>query len=504
MRSFLLDAISRSLKECAPSAVRGALVTAFMATLAMPETEERVAQETDAGEPKDQLIASLTRLDTKEQLQTDALRNLLSIDDAKVESLLPQAEPRVRGTLFNMMVLQAVDTGNLDTALRLLNQLPQGSIFAYGAATKLMLELPQNREADIQILFRRAMEADRNQHVTIVGGDDFGSMIVRFWQHIPAAVALDAIHQVLAESQSNKDSVSIGSGPSRVAFSTEHDFRLFELVPVLRQLDESEADKIVSDSPEAKAQLEQFPKGIQSIDPTVRDTLLRKGEGGGTTGVAGQTLGSVLAEAVGSDAYNARISEIIAMAENNPRPAITAASALPLSAASIAPRSKALIGVARVAMKKDPAATRDALESMANSLKDVEPSAHYGQRDYYADGIEIAVHIGEIELAKRLLKGGMDEAEALRRKDIDANDPNLAFKGWWPSAAVLTRLVQSASRISPQTALDAIAEISDPELHALCEVTLANVNLGVPVQGGVVMVTNRSTQWAEFGGGAQQ
>jgi hypothetical protein len=474
-----------------------------MATLAMPETEEQITQEKDAGEPRDQLIASVTSLNTKEQLQTDALRNLLSIDAAKVESLLPQAEPRVRGTLFDVMVSRAVDTGKPDIALRLLNQMPQGSIFPYGAATKLMLELPQNREPDKQILFRRAMAADGDQHVTIVGGDDFGSMIVRFWQHIPAAVALEAIHQVLAESHSNKDSVSIGSGPSRVVFSTEYDFRLFELIPVLRELDESEADKIVSDSQEAKAELERFPKGIQSIDSSVGDTPLRKGESG-TTGVAGQDLGRVLPSTAGADAYNARINEIIATAEKNPRQAIAVASALPNSAGLIAPRSKALLGIATVAMKKDPAATRDALESMADSLKDVEPSGRYGQRDYYADGIDIAVRIDEIELARRLLKGGMDEAEALRRKDTDANNPNVAFKGWWPSAAVLTRLVQSASRISPQTALDTIAEISDPELHALCEVTLANSNLGVPAQGSVVMVANRSTQWAEFGGGKQQ
>src|SRR5579872_353043 len=74
MRSFLLDAMSPSLKECAPSKVRRALVTGFMATLAMPETEERIAQEKDAGEPRDWLIASVTSLNTKEQLQTDALR----------------------------------------------------------------------------------------------------------------------------------------------------------------------------------------------------------------------------------------------------------------------------------------------------------------------------------------------------------------------------------------------------------------------------------------------
>ncbi len=76
----------------------------------------------------------------------------------------------------------------------------------------------------------------------------------------------------------------------------------------------------------------------------------------------------------------------------------------------------------------------------------------------------------------------------------------MALKAWWPSTAALSRLVLAASRISPQMALDATREMSDPELRVLCEFRLANDRLGVRLGRSTIMVSKKSSNWAVMSG----
>jgi hypothetical protein len=135
---------------------------------------------------------------------------------------------------------------------------------------------------------------------------------------------------------------------------------------------------------------------------------------------------------------------------------------------------------------------------MAESLGNVEPTGRSGPRDYWAEGIEIATKIEEIDLAKKLLKEGIGQAGKLRSKDTDSDDPNLAVKAWWPSAAMLSKLILAASRISSRTALEATQEITDPEIRLFCQVRLANRQLGARVGHSSVMVNRKQSAWSEY------
>ena len=500
MRSLVLDMIADSLKKCDPRAVRQVLVDAFLNTVAIPETEEGLTEETRAHTGFDQgMRASLANLEAKQTLQTDSLTHLLTEDERKAESLLPQAEPRVRTELLCQMISKAIIAKKLGRALNLLRQSPAEG-FPYGEATNLMLELPLPDEAEKQEIFGWAMAADHERHSLVVGGDDFGSMIVRFWQHLAPAVVLQAISQVLEGAQSSKSGISLGSGSNRASFNSEYQYRVFEFLPILRDLDSDQADRLLADSPEAQAQLKDFPNGIQSLNPAIRDTALRKGEEASTEVIAGAgNIAPLLQQAKITEAYESRIAEIVQVAESNPKQAIEMATGLPSSADILAPRAEALLKIARVAMTKNPSAARDALEGMSESLRKVEPTGRSGPRDYWAEGVEIAIKLTEIDLAKKLLKEGVSQAEKLRSKDADSDDPNLALKAWWPSTAMLSELIMAASRISFETALDAIQEVSDPEIRLLCEVRLANRQLGARIGRTVVMMNRKQSTWNEYG-----
>jgi len=325
VRSYLLETIAGGLSKCDPRKVRRVLIDSFTATLAMPENEEEINLRTrrfvSGGERIDQTtLEALYNLETKQRLQEAALNALLTVDESKVESVLSQAEPRVSEELLSSMISRATSAKKFDRALELFNRLLPKDRFPYEEATQLMLALPPERDTDKQEIFRLAMASDHEWHSPNISSDDFATMIVRFWQHLPPALALDAIHQVLDAARSEDGrGVTLNAASVKLGFASEHDYRVFELLPVLRQLDDDEADKILKESQQAQIQLKQFPNGIQSIDPTIRDTPTKEGE-------QGQGLGGSFGAPNEMDQVlqttNARVQEIRSMAEDNPRQAI--------------------------------------------------------------------------------------------------------------------------------------------------------------------------------------
>jgi len=469
--------------------------------LAMPETQEEENRLASQGQRPDQAtIEVFYNLETKRKLQEAALNALLTVDESKVESLLSQALPDVRATLLRYMVYRAMSAKKFDRALKLLNQVPTKENFPYDEATQLMLELPPERDSDKQEIFRLAMASDHEWHSPNISSDDFASMIVRFWQHVPPALALDAIHQVLDGARSEDGrGVTLNAPSVKLGFASEYDYRVFELLPVLRQLDDDEADKILKDSQQAQIQLKQFPNGVQSIDPTITDTPLKEGEQGqglGGSFGAPKEMDQVLQTTKG------RVQEIGRMAEDNPRQAIAAAATVPESVGSSwwpeFPRAQAYLTIARTTMKKNPFAARDALEEMAASLKHAASSYHATEN--WLEGITMAREMGDVDLAVKLFRSGMEQADKLRSEDADPDDPNLALKAWWPSVSAYWRLVQAASRFSPRTALEQVQEIKDPEILLLLEVRLANNGLGARGEESVTMVHKKSSHssWSEF------
>jgi hypothetical protein len=145
-----------------------------------------------------------------------------------------------------------------------------------------------------------------------------------------------------------------------------------------------------------------------------------------------------------------------------------------------------------VGLKKNPSASKEALEQMADSLKKVDPAMYgrvglrvgVGLRVQYcwSDGVELANKMKDTDLARSLLQEGMEQAERWKGvdgdDDGDDNDPNHALKAWWPSAALFSALLRSAAHISPQTALELIHKLQDPDLVTLFQIRLANDRLG--------------------------
>src|SRR6266849_4456796 len=122
--------------------------------------------------------------------------------------------------------------------------------------------------------------------------------------------------------------------------------------------------------------------------------------------------------------------------------------------------------------------------------------------DKWVEGIAIAREMDEVDLALKLLRSGMEQADKLRSEDADPSDPNIALKAWWPSVSAYWRLVRAASQFSPQTALERVREIKDPEILLLLEVRLASKSFGAHDFESRIMVHKKisHSSWGEFRG----
>ena len=468
MRSYTLLLASRGLQKCAPQKVRATLIDAFMASVALSDADA-----------------------AKTGLQSAALRKLLRLDESTVEQLMPQADPEARAEIQGAMVERAVDRRDFDRALSLLNQIPSDQDYPYAAATQLLLRLPADHEAEKRAIFVDAMAHDREHSSLGVEGDDLSFMVVRFWRHFPPELVLDAIDQILDHSKTDDTQIAMKASSGPINFDNVYQYRLFELLPVLRELDPSKAERLSND-PQVQAQLNKYPNGLQSLDPTVRDTPLRKGEEPGMRGVfmtkSPGASGKVLQDWHSAEIYQRQANEILKQAGDDPRQAIATAATLPVQAGHAVPRSETLLRIAQVGWKKNPSASKEALEQMADSLKKVDPAMYgrvglrvgVGLRVQYcwSDGVELANNMKDTDLARSLLQEGMEQAERWKGVDGDDNDPNFALKAWWPSVALFSALLNSAAHISPQTALELIHKFQDPDLVTLFQIRLANDRLG--------------------------
>ena len=468
MRSYTLLLASRGLQKCAPQKVRATLIDAFMASVALSDADT-----------------------AKTGLQSAALRKLLRLDESTVEQLMPQADPEARAEIQGAMVERAVDRRDFDRALSLLNQIPSDQDYPYAAATQLLLRLPAGHEAEKRAIFVDAMAHDREHSSLGVEGDDLSFMVVRFWRHFPPELVLDAIDQILDHSKTDDTQIAMKASSGPINFDNVYQYRLFELLPVLREVDPSKAERLSND-PQVQAQLNKYPNGLQSLDPTVRDTPLRKGEEPGMQGVfmtkSPGASGKVLQDWHSAEIYQRQANEILKQAGDDPRQAIATAATLPVQAGHTVPRSETLLRIAQVGWKKNPSASKEALEQMADSLKKVDPAMYgrvglrvgVGLRVQYcwSDGVELANNMKDTDLARSLLQEGMEQAERWKGVDGDDNDPKLALKAWWPSVALFSALLNSAAHISPQTALELIHKFQDPDLVTLFQIRLANDRLG--------------------------
>ncbi len=463
MRSFALMEIARGYEKLNPPKALATLRDAFRASQSIEDDSD-------------------PNTSNKTWLQGQVLGRLVALDPAYCEQLVPQLAGPPRSTAINRLIIYHTRRKQFAQAIALLGQLGDEE-FPYIIGSNLVRALPPDMAADKQNLFAQALASfTQHEHKQQIGPDEFGTFISRTWQGLPPDLVLQAIGEVLKQARQSdaKMEITVGAAKGSASFSSIYEYTLFELLPMLRALDPDRAESLLQENRNLQSTAQHFPDGLQSLDPEngIPDSITMR-------------LPSNSGESSTDDRYEdqlqPQIRQIIAQAEKDPKQALAAAMSLPDFHNT---RALALLKLAGAIVKTSPGYAANALDELMKIIPSIQ--REIVQFDMLAGAGDDFLKLGNTESAKKVVDQGFRLAEKLYATDTDADDPNQAFKAMWPSTSAWCRFVALATRISPQTALQAINSIPDPEIQALETIALADSLLGAPSATQMVAIKTKS------------
>ena len=432
----------------------------------------------------------------KMMLRRELVREMVKHSPEKVNDLLLQVDARAKAEIQEELLDTYIEKKQLETAKEILDSMADSDSYPYLQSASLMDALPNSRREERIAIFSQALANYENFNADqIPSDDDFPAMLVRFWRQLPPAMAMDAADTILRKTKEDDSETSklpitlMTSTKGNVRFSSGYELRLFELLPMIGELDRVRAESLLREASGAKAALQTYPNGILSIDKRF-----------GKVPAEGE-LPEIINFGPSFAAFDDEEQEafifqqqarISAEAEHDPKQALADVNTLPaLTPTGHHPRIAGFFAVADKTMKNDPQTCKAALSELRKSdmsnKPDIAVSTLLQVADKYLD-------LHDPEAAMDVVRSAMKMVEALYSKDTDSEDPNLAFKGNWPSTQFWGRCLQMAARISPQTLDEILAQIRDPEIATYEKVMYANGLLGVASSGVQVAQKHRNSQ----------
>jgi hypothetical protein len=359
-----------------------------------------------------------------------------------------------------------------------------------------MQALPADDNAEISQLFTTALASFReHKHEGMMfGGDDFGEMIMRNWKRLPAPTVKEAIYEALnqakAAAQDSKNpgdgQIAMASDKGSLRFNSMYEYRLFQLLPVLRNIDSDEADKLIKENKDADTLLAKYPDGAASfMPPPNRAQSGDAGAGKGAGAAAGNarprssTMISVGGPVNPNGDMAAQVQEmqraakIASDAEEHPQDALANAGSIQNKSF----RAQALMGIARTNVKKNPSVAKEAISRAVDLVPDLPQTA--GQVFIMRDAANLYLQMDETDSAKKIVEKGLALADKAYKDDANADDPNKALKAYWPSTEGYRSFLRVAAKISPQWAASLLKDIADPEVKVSAETAMALEYMGM-------------------------
>ena len=111
---------------------------------------------------------------------------------------------------------------------------------------------------------------------------------------------------------------------------------------------------------------------------------------------------------------------------------------------------------------------------------------------------ELYLKVGDVQAAKKAVDILVKAADKLYQHDTDADDPNKAFKGAWPSTDLWRKAIQQAAKISPSLPEELIAGLHDAEIAEFETVAFAGVLVGGVGTGDPISVSDCRKEGASY------
>ena len=445
--------------------------------------------------------------ESRDRLQTQILQAMVPLAPNRADELLPQIEPAARGPVLSSLLSYYQKNNDWDRAIAMVYRIAPDQEVPYDAVGRIMAALPEERSTDRQQLFATALNSYKNHPSQrgrmMFGGGDFSSLILTQWKKVSRESVLDGIHTVLEQTKQQAQSsnsgapqptsVSMVSGSGAVQFGSRYEFRLFQLLPVLKQVDPSEADKLVKESQAVQGMMDKYPDGFNSFgppnssvpgrgNPSPMGNMMSMSVGGPPSGGGGGRAGGA---GLPSPMLMQQVAKIVQDAQKHPEDALANAGAIPDKQM----RVQAFMGVAQVTAKANTSVTKQALEKALDGVGELDPAQQVNTVNSAAN---LYLEIEDTDAAKKTVEKGVKIADVVYKQDTNADDPNKALKAYWPSAEAYRSLLRVAAKISPAWAMELLKDVSDPEMKGMCQIALAQAWLDVSSGPRTIMTTNKN------------
>jgi hypothetical protein len=475
MHAFVLWRASYAYTKLDPKHAEKLSHDAFMTTQTIEDAPE-----------SDRCGAPGTAGDIKSWIQQSVLYDMVHRDQLKgIKQLLPQATPTVRNEITAELVKYYESKKDLIHAEMLLSTLADSDRYPFGVAANLVTAFGPESSADRMNIFNQALNNfERHSAQTSVGGNDIGIFIDRTWKEVPPGLALEAIDKVLDTTKDNdsQSHYSMSSAKGSVVLNSAYALRLFQLLPILEELDNAKAEALLRDQTEVAEQLKAYPGGMQSL----RSQSTTLSYGGIAAGGSG--LRNAAAEQQISAQMQDRVEDVLAKADTDPAGALAAALTLPVhgTSESSSPRSDALLGIAEKSAAKQLSVSKSALDEFS-TIQDQLTSQEMIGIDRLP---EVYLKMGDVDAAKKAVEILVKAAGKVYEHDTDTADPNRAFKGAWPSTDLWMKAIREGAKISPALPEEIIYGLPDPEIAAFEKVAFASALVGRAMIDAPVLVAD--------------
>src|SRR5262249_39412223 len=385
-------------------------------------------------------------------------------------------EPEFQTAVETRLLGYYLQQKNLGRAKEMLDRMAGDDGYPYAAAADLMQVIPKSRASERTAGFLQSLTHYRQVNTFLwVDEGDFAGMLLRCWRDLPPEMALDAIDSILektkSDSDDNKQPLTINTWHhGTIRFTSNYQVRLFELLPLLRELDSARADALLREEIGLPDLLKQYPDGMFSIDRN-----LGKNEPY-TEGSHREILDMAPGFDEAEEDFLQRYARMQDTLKREPKDALAMALALPETPDGLHyPRLVALMDVADGTVKKNPEVCRVALSEMRKLAGSDQPPQI---TDLLLQAAELYQQMGDTDNAKTTLKQAARSIDQHYKKDSDLGDPNKAFKGNSPSTHLWGRCLHLSARIAPELQQPILADIPDPEIQIFLKVMIANALLG--------------------------
>jgi hypothetical protein len=403
-----------------------------------------------------------------------------------IRSRLPE-DPELKAIALRVLVESDLSARRLSSAVALYQRVDREPE-VYQAAREILLRLPSSDTERPNAVMLHAIWVFKNTEypqVTTGAPDDLASVLVRFSDRFSDEIKREAIELLLKQVKDNnrasRERSMVGNfSGSPLVFVNAKEFRVFQLWPILRKLDEAQADRLLKESKQAAQWMQRFPDGAQSGRGSTREKEEKSASFGisHSSNESGDLLQRVELSSIES--------QTVAMAGTDLQNALAQADRLPADSSS-----RTLLGMARVFLVKNPDLSKKVLSRWS-----VLSSSKLTSKEWH-DFVEAAIYyakLGDLEQAQSVLKRASRFVADVYHEDANPNDPNQAIKLFWPSSQHWGDIVEVAAALSPSCAEQIIADINDDEIRASAEVTAAASLLRTPIwRGTSPMVIRRDT-----------